>query len=252
MPGLRTLRKSTAAGGGAFTLPSLTMGVFLCDQPDHRFALGGDRAERVPLVNNQGWLLPKGAEGLCEYDTPLDVLYVSFDDSLLADAGLNRADTLSPVVGALDPLLLQLALASEAADAAPALYRDTMAQAAAAHLARLVAPAPATGAAVDDRRLRRAVSFIHDNLAEDLSLDAIAREAAMSPYHFSRVFKATLGASPLQYVIAARIDRARVLLRTTKLTVAEIAWRVGYEDVSRFGRHFKRQVGATPAAYRDG
>jgi len=61
-----------------------------------------------------------------------------------------------------------------------------------------------------------------------------------------------LGLSPLQYVIRTRIESAMVLLRTTRLPVAEIAWRVGYGDVSRFGQHFRRQTGTTPAAFRAG
>ena len=49
---------SLASGGGAYTLPSLTMGVFLSDQPTHRIALGGDRLRPVPLERHQGWILP--------------------------------------------------------------------------------------------------------------------------------------------------------------------------------------------------
>ena len=72
----------------------------------------------------------------------------------------------------------------------------------------------------------------------------------MSAYHFARAFKAALGASPLQYVIGERMRVAGVLLKTTGLPVAEIALRVGYDDTSRFGKHFKRAFGATPAQHR--
>jgi AraC family transcriptional regulator len=76
--------------------------------------------------------------------------------------------------------------------------------------------------------------------------------AAMSATHFSKAFKAATGRSPLQYVISARLEQASVLLKTSALTVAEIAWRVGYQDLSRFGQHFKRKFGTTPAAFRAG
>jgi AraC family transcriptional regulator len=105
---------------------------------------------------------------------------------------------------------------------------------------------------IDDARLRRAVDWIHDHLADDLSLEGMAGVAAMSPAHFARAFKAAMGASPLQYVIGARQEMAQVLLRTTGLSVAEIAFRVGYNDVSRFGQHFRRRAGTTPKAFRDG
>ena len=104
---------------------------------------------------------------------------------------------------------------------------------------------------MDDSRLARAVAFIQDHLSQDLTLDGMAEQAGMSPFHFSKAFKAATGQSPLQYVISARIDLAKVLLKTTDLTVAEIAYRTGYGDLSRFGQHFKKRVGATPKAFRN-
>ncbi|MEM9127890.1 MAG: helix-turn-helix transcriptional regulator, partial [Pseudomonadota bacterium] len=92
--------------------------------------------------------------------------------------------------------------------------------------------------------------YIHDNLGADLSLSAMADLAAMSATHFSKAFKKEIGVSPLQYVIAQRLELASVLLRNSHLSVAEIAWRVGYQDVSRFGQHFKRKFQMTPAAFR--
>lgn len=73
----------------------------------------------------------------------------------------------------------------------------------------------------------------------------------MGTFHFARSFKAATGVSPLQYVIRTRLETTRALLKSTKLSIAEIAHRVGYEDVSRFGQHFRRQFGMTPAAFRD-
>jgi AraC family transcriptional regulator len=106
--------------------------------------------------------------------------------------------------------------------------------------------------AIDDVRLRRSVEWIHAHLAEDLSLAGMAEVAAMSPSQFARAFRVATGSSPLRYVIGARQELARVLLRTTRLTVAEVAYRVGYADVSRFGQHFRRATGTTPGAFRDG
>ena len=120
----------------------------------------------------------------------------------------------------------------------------------AAHLAHLLSSRTDGAAAVDDRRLQRAVAYIHDNIAEELSLDEIASEAAISRFHFVRAFRKAFGISPYQYVIHERMERAKILLKTTRLPVAEVAARVGYDDVSRFGRHFRRHVGTTPAAFR--
>ncbi|MGL4239044.1 helix-turn-helix domain-containing protein [Tabrizicola sp.] len=103
---------------------------------------------------------------------------------------------------------------------------------------------------MDDRRIRLAVEFINDYLAEDISLIEPAEEAAMSAFNFARAFKAATGQSPLQYVIGARIDLAKLLLRTMRLSLSLIALHIGYNDVSRFGQHFRTRVGVTPAAFR--
>lgn len=241
-----------AAGGGAFALERLTVGVFHTDQPTHRLAVGSDRRSLFPLVREQGWILPAGSEGFCEYDSELDVTTVEFDGTLLRDVGLKATDMGLQRVGVHNPLILHFALGFQSFAAGDRLYRQTMEQAFAAHLAQTLQPQPSEVAGVEDARLRRAVAFIHDHLAEDISLDDLAGLAAMSPFHFARAFKAAKGTSPLQYVIAARIDLARVKLQTTSLTVAQIAHDVGYDDVSRFGQHFKARVGVTPAAWRAG
>jgi AraC family transcriptional regulator len=255
MPQMTNIRANTiriAAGGGAFALPRLTLGVFRNDQPTHRIAVGSDRRKAIPLVCNQGWIMPASCEGLCEYDSDLDITMVEFDGVLLQNVGLDQADPALQRVGGHDPLILQFALVMGSFAMGDRLYRQTMEQAFAAHLAQTLRPQREELARVEDRRLRRVVDYIHDHLADDISLDDLAGLAAMSPFHFARTFKAANGISPLQYVIAARIERARLLLKSSRLSVAEIAHRVGYDDLSRFGQHFKRHVGMTPGAWRAG
>ncbi len=250
MAKLNAQKSTLPAGGGAFRLEQTTIGIFLGDQPEHRLSLGTDRSERIPLSAQQGWILPSGAEGLCEFDRPLDFLTVSVSDGVLSDLGLRDAASLSPKIGALDPLLVSMALQADQFGAGGTLYRETMERALAAQLVQTVAPPAPQVVGIDDARLARVVEFIQAHLAEDLSIDALAAEAAMSPTHFAKSFKTATGKSPLQYVIAERLTLAGVLLKTTTLPVAEIAYRVGYGDLSRFGQHFKRQHGLSPAAYR--
>ena len=197
-------------------------------------------------------MLPAGSEGICEYDERLDVVTIAFEGRLLAEVGLERPDHIAPTTGSFDPLTLQLILGAEAFLAAGTLYRETMSRALAAQVARSVVPERLAVATIEDRRLKRVIAHIEDHLAEDLSLNDLAGIAAMSPYHFARAFKTVTGASPLQYVIGARIDRAKILLKTTKLTASQIAFRTGYADPGRFSQHFKKRVGATPGAFRRG
>jgi len=225
--------------------------VFLNDQPAHRLSLGSDKRIERPLRAQEGWVLPSGSDGICRFDNPLDVMMIGIDARILSEVGLTNASAVAPQIGAFDPLLLQMALNVEQAEASATLYRETMQHALAAHLAHILAPQPNHVHAIDDQRLAKAMSYIHDNLGSDLRLEDMAQNAAMSAFHFARAFKAETGHSPLQFVISARMDAAKVLLKTTRLPVAEIAHRVGYDDLSRFGKHFKARVGATPKVYRD-
>lgn len=244
-------RLDVPPGGGAFVVRQLAIGIFLVDQHSHRIAVGSDKTALMPLHAEEGWILPAGATGVCEYDDPLSYLKLELADSLLDDVGFDRLRDFDPVVGAIDPLLVQFiqhAVADERA--ATSLYRETMNLAVAAHLAHLLSPSQPFAVVVDDKRLRRALTYIHDNIGEDLSLDAMAAEAAMSRFHFVRAFTRALGKTPLQYVIHHRMELAKVLLKTTRLPIAVVAANVGYEDASRFGQHFRRHVGTSPGAFR--
>ena len=87
-------------------------------------------------------------------------------------------------------------------------------------------------------------------LAEDISVDALAGLVDLSPFHFSRVFKDATGMSPLQFVTRERITRAQQLIRETSLSLIEIALDVGYTSPSHFAQVFRRTVGVTPTEFR--
>jgi AraC family transcriptional regulator len=102
-----------------------------------------------------------------------------------------------------------------------------------------------------DRRLRRAVEFMHDNCARELSLHEIADAAYLSQYHFTRLFKKLTGTTPHAYLASLRVERARRLLAETDLPLAEVGARVGYESQSHFTKIFREATGLTPRAFRE-
>ncbi|HVF90287.1 MAG TPA: AraC family transcriptional regulator [Blastocatellia bacterium] len=102
-----------------------------------------------------------------------------------------------------------------------------------------------------DRRLRRALEFMHDNYSRDLSLEEIASAAYLSEYHFARLFKQITGLTPHVYLANLRLERARRLLAETSFSISEIAGMVGYQSQSHFTKIFKSVTGLTPRAYRD-
>jgi AraC family transcriptional regulator len=97
---------------------------------------------------------------------------------------------------------------------------------------------------------RRLLSYVEDHLAQPLALAELANVASMSVRHFCRAFRASHGCSPHQYVLRQRIERAKTLITTRNMPLAEVAQAVGFSDQSQFTRTFRRNAGITPAAYR--
>lgn len=100
------------------------------------------------------------------------------------------------------------------------------------------------------RHLLRARDLADRRYAEPLDVKALAREAKLSPAHFSREFRRTFGESPHQYLLTRRLERAAFLLRNTDRSVAHICMAVGLSSVGSFTTSFGRAFGLTPIAYR--
>lgn len=105
-------------------------------------------------------------------------------------------------------------------------------------------------AALADPGLGRALASIHEAPEDAWTLETLARRAAMSRTAFARRFRETVGETPHRYLTRWRVQVARGLLAESRLNLARIARRVGYESAASFSRVFKRVTGATPGAYR--
>jgi len=160
--------------------------------------------------------------------------------------------------GFQDPLLAQVgfALWRELEQRSPAgkLYAHAAAQLLAIHLLRHytsvggASEEPSRG--LTRQQMKRVLDVVQDQLSQDLSLDALARQIGFSPYHFARLFRQTTGQSPHQFVLRQRIERAQRLLAEGSMPLAHVAVESGFADQSHLTRAFKRQLGLTPRAYR--
>ena len=98
--------------------------------------------------------------------------------------------------------------------------------------------------------LRRARDLTDRDFAQPLTLDAMARAAHVSKFHFARVFTKAYGETPRAYLTRRRIERAKDLLRAANLTITEICFLVGFGSVGSFSSRFRELVGMSPSAYR--
>ena len=156
--------------------------------------------------------------------------------------------------GITDPALRHIALALRAGvqngDALDRMYGETLSTALAIHLLReygtaVLEPKRPYGG-LPREKLVRAVEYIQDQLHADLTVSGIAQVADMSADHFTKLFKESTGQSPYQYVVQARVRKAKELLTTGKFTISEAAHHVGFVDQSHLTRHFKRVFGLPP------
>ena len=100
------------------------------------------------------------------------------------------------------------------------------------------------------QRINKVVAYINDHLDESLDLKTLAEVAALSEFHFHRVFKALKGESIGAHISRLRIEAAARLLRYSALSIEDIAFNIGYETPAALSKAFKNQYGITPTQYR--
>lgn len=99
-------------------------------------------------------------------------------------------------------------------------------------------------------RLQECVSEIRAHPQREWSIQNLAASVGLSVSQFGRRFRALFGCSPVEYILQIRMDRARLLLRESLLSVGEISEELGYKDVGYFSRQFKQRTGISPLVYR--
>jgi AraC family transcriptional regulator len=211
-------------------------------------------------------MTPGGMNVRVRLGEPLHTLHLYLRRALLEEvtetmlAGdPSRIETL-PRLGDSDPLIESLllgvreALHDENPSAIP--YVDYLARAIAARLIQRHSSASSvrrsrdTPARLTGGPLSKAIDFMQANLERSIDLPAIAGATGLSPSHFARQFRVTVGKAPHQYLMQLRIERAKRLMRETAISVAEVAFACGFANQEHMTRLFKQHCGTTPAAYR--
>ncbi len=108
----------------------------------------------------------------------------------------------------------------------------------------------AAATARDRRRAVETALWIDAHSHREIDLEAAAKQAALSPFHFLRLFSATLGVTPHQYLLRSRLRHAARLLANDDVSVTDVAYDVGFGDLSNFVRTFHRAAGVSPMRFR--
>ena len=207
-------------------------------------------------------LLTAGTRDRLRWDGSSDRLILSITPDFMAhmaeDLGSSHKVEFANQWSLQDPslqhVLLEMGRESAAGWPLGSLYADLLGTSLASLLLRRhstnpVVPAQLKGG-LSFAQLRRILEFITANLHTDLRLAQMATELSMTPFHFVRLFRNSLGTSPYQYVLDQRLRRAQALLKTSSLSVQAIAGLTGWNSAANFVRTFRQQFGVTPQRWR--
>ena len=263
---LRVERRHIGFGAQNCVRPECTEFVHILSGQARLRRIGDGQVQEGVARPGTNWLVPAGThETLLELDGPVECLLVFLpakllEDTALAEYGIDPDQTqLAYAGGFTDPMLTQISASLRGVlerDAQPVvrIFADGLRTVLAAHLLGNYTvdrwrPSP-RAPSLDARRLQRVLDFIEAKMGDDIALDDLAREACLSPFHFSRLFHDTTGLPPHRYVIERRIRAAQQMLLSGRSTIAEIALDTGFGSQANFARTFRKVTGVTPRQYR--
>jgi AraC-like DNA-binding protein len=171
-----------------------------------------------------------------------------FEDVVASVPGIRRLFFTMPRLPPSETLLQAIAAAEAAHDYLE--FEDAALRVAGASVTARHGASEAVPNLRQERRVAEVIRRIEEEPDEPVTLLRLARDAAMSPYHFLRTFNAVSGVTPYQFVLAQRLRRAAIRLRRTTNPISAVAYEAGFNDLSTFNRRFRRIMGTTPGAWR--
>ncbi|MBP1852905.1 helix-turn-helix domain-containing protein [Rhizobium halophytocola] len=261
---LRVERRNIGSGAQNCVRPECTELVYILAGRARVRRTGDGKSQEGIAWEGTSRLVPAGThETQLELDGSVECLLIYLppkllEQSALADYGINPDQTGLAYVGALaDPILSQIGKALNGltgrSQSLERLFADGLRTTLAAHLLRnysVESLKPTRAPSLDGKRLQRVLDLIEARLGEEITLEELAREACLSPFHFSRLFHQTTGLPPHRFVIDRRIRAAQRMLQTGQLSIAEIAFDTGFGSQANFTRTFRKLTGTTPGQFR--
>lgn len=248
------------------TAPTPTEAAFsllhqLQDLDGHACWQGGRQRFAGPFGAGTVSVVDLREQAACEFRGPVEAVqfYVpkATMDELAYQQGARPLGTLAWDRARPDQVLVsmtQLLLAElEQREAANRLLVDHLGLGLLAHFANAyggIRPTAQQPGGLAPWQMRRAQDMLHARLASQLTIADVARECRLTPSHFARAFRRSLGVAPHRYLTNIRVARSKELMTTTELPLADIALLSGFGDQSYFTRIFTRTVGTSPGAWR--
>ncbi len=173
----------------------------------------------------------------------------------------NNSDRLElvPEFRARDPQIEAIAMMMlnelKQGNAGETLYVESLTNVLAVHLVRQYAVPKLHlklyRGGLPEHHLRQVLDYINDSLDQDIKLADLAALLNLSQFHFSHLFKQSLGIAPYQYLLQQRIERAKQLLKQTDQSIMDIALMCGFNSHSHLSKQFRQFTGVTPTIYRE-
>lgn len=244
---------------GSYELPALVDPVFVVHvggKPDTRL-WEADQWSHSRSIPGCATIVPAGCSTGWRIDGELDVVTVSVPMAQLQDQRAverfreMRFAFADPLGIALTRQILSELYAAQTVERTA--YIGTLLDALKMHTLRSSPPSSEGAFPSADFSAYRIHQIMNDILGrpeEDHSLETLAAQAGLTPSHFCRVFKRATGVTPHQYVMKARLDRARDLLGQSDLSIAQVAEMTGFTSQSHFTRAFRQYAGDTPSGWR--
>jgi AraC family transcriptional regulator len=211
-------------------------------------------------------ILPLGfAETETEIMSPVECLHIFLAPSVMGHSALTDYDAdparmeILRCAGVSDPLLKEMAVSllsviSRPPEPSDRLFVEGASAMLTAHLVskysniarRPASPSPS----LSYDKLKRVLDLVDDRFREEIGLEELAREACLSPFHFSRLFQRATGLPPHRYVTERRLREAKAKLAEGRLPLVEIALELGFGSQGNFTRIFRKHTGLTPGQFR--
>ncbi len=209
-------------------------------------------------------IIPANVSHRCNWNTSVQFMVLALEPILLKNIGQDWVNPdgielipqfMSKPDALIQSIFLTLKDELESYRIGGQLLVDSLKTVLAIHLLRnycATSPKSSYSDGLSSAKLVLITEYINEHLHQNLTLTEIAAIAQISPYHFLRLFKQSMGVTPHQYILQRRIDKAKYLLRHSKLSIVNIALCAGFCDQSHMTRCFKRMLGVTPKQFLQG